>query len=106
MRHPLAFAALATSLTVLVAALREARPGLFFLAFGVICFVLAGLLRDQALPASAGPLFWVAAGAVQLVACSAIRPAHADDPVLGLLAPVGLAYLLLGTVAWVRTRFS
>ncbi len=106
MRHPIAFAALATSTTVLVAALREVRPALFFLAFGIVCFALAALVRDAALPHTYGPLFWVTAGAVQLAAFGMIQPSRPTDPALGILAMLGAGYLILGTIAWLRTRFS
>jgi hypothetical protein len=106
MRHPIAIAGLATSTTVLVAALRDARPAMFFCAFGVACFALAGLVRDAALALTFGPLFWMTAGAVQLAAFGALREARPADPVVGALAVLGSSYLILGTVAWLRARFS
>jgi hypothetical protein len=106
MRHPIALAALATSTTVLVAALRDVRPAMFFFAFGIACFALAGLVRDAALPHTYGPLFWVTAGAVQLAAFGMIEPSRPTDPVLGLLVVLGTGYLVLGTIAWLRARFS
>lgn len=106
MRHPLASAALATSTTVLVASLVDLRPGMFFLAFGVACFALAGVVRDADLPATCGPLVLVTAGAVQLTAFGAIRTAHPLDPVLGALVVLGSGYLVLGMLAWVRARIS
>lgn len=106
MRHPIALATLATSTTVLVAALREVRPALFFFAFGVACFALAGLVRDAALPDTYGPLFWVTVGALQLAAFGVIQPSRPTDPVLGLLAVLGAGYLVLGAIAWLRARFS
>ncbi len=106
MRHPIALAALANSANVLVASLRDARPAIFFFAFGIACFALASLVRDATLPDTFGPLFWVAAGTVQLVAFGAIYPARPADPVLGALAVLGMSYLILGTLAWVRARFS
>ncbi|HYX69908.1 MAG TPA: hypothetical protein VE825_12290 [Terriglobales bacterium] len=106
MRHPIAIAALATSSTVLVAALRDAHPPLFFFAFGIACFALAAIVRDSEVPASFGPLFWVTVGAVQLAAFGAIRQAHPADPALLALAALGFTYLLLGTVAWLRERLS
>ena len=106
MRHPLAIAVLATSGTALVAALRDARPPLFFFSFGVACFALAAMVHDSDVPASVGPLFWVAAGAVQLAAFGAIREVHPADPALLALAALGCTYLFLGTVAWLRARLS
>ncbi len=106
MRHRIALAALATSTTVLVASLREARPALFFFAFGIVCFALAGLVRDAAPAHTWGPLFWMAAGTVQLAAFGAIRQARPADPILSALAVLGSAYLVLGTIAWLRARFS
>ena len=106
MRHPIALAALATSTTLLVAALHAARPALFFFAFGAACFAVAGMVRDADCPETLGPLFWLSAGAVHLAAFAAVHEARASDPSLLLLAMLGFAYLFLGTVAWVRARFS
>lgn len=106
MRHPIAIAALATSTTVLVAALRDARPAMFFFAFGITCFALAGIVRDAEIPDTFGPLFWVTAGAVQLAGFGALGEAHPADPAPSALAVLGFGYLILGTIAWLRTRFS
>lgn len=106
MRHPAAVTVLATSATVLVAALCDARPALFFLGFGVACFALAAMVRDAELPQTFGPLLWVTAGAVQLAAFGAMRDARPADPLLGALAALGGTYLILGTLAWLRARFS
>lgn len=106
MRHPIAIAALATSTTLLVAALRDARPALFFFAFGIICFAAASLVRHAELPDTWGPLFWVTAGALHLMAFAAIVQARGADPALGILGSLGIAYFLFGTIAWIRARFS
>lgn len=106
MRHPIAMAALATSSTLLVAALHQARPGMFFLMFGVACFALSGLVRDPEMPPTLGPVLWTVVGAVQLCAFGALRNAHPADPALAILAALGLGSLILGTAAWLRARFS
>lgn len=106
MRHPAAIAILATSTTVLVAALCEMRTSLFFLAFGVVCFALATLVRSAELTDAGGPLICVITGAVQLAAFGTLRDARPADPVLIALAALGSTYLILGTVAWLRARTS
>lgn len=105
MRHPIATAALATSTTVLVASLRDARPSVFFFALGIACFAVARIVRDAEVP-DLGPLVWMIAGAVHLAAYAALREVHPTDAARSVLAALGLAYLILGTVAWMRARFS
>jgi len=105
-RHPIAIAALAAGTTVLVAALQDARPVRFFLAFGVMCFGLAAMARDEALSDTSRPLLCVIAGTMQVAAFGAMREARAADPFLTAFAVLGFSCLLFGTIAWVRTRLS
>ncbi len=100
MPHPFVIFIAAASTTVLAAALRDGNSLFFFLGFSVFCFVLAAMVRCEAVPDTSRPLFWIVPGAILLTAS-----ANLASGALALLT-LGALYFTLGMIFWLRARYS
>lgn len=106
MHHPITIAFGAASTTVLAAAMRAGNAPLFFLAFAVLCFVLAALVQTEDLPDSARPLFWVVPGALLMAGSACMLRSHSATGAAATMVLLGAVYFTLGMVNWLRARYS